>query len=109
LASAFARGIAFEDGRRQEVDMRELGENLKLSRRRILISALGSTSVLAGMTRWAEAAMKMPQSVVHYQATPNAGQECGNCIQFAAPNACKLVDGDITPTGWCRLWTKKAA
>lgn len=89
--------------------MRELGEEMKLSRRRVLISALGSTSAFAGMTRWTQAGVKVPQNVVHYQSTPKDSQDCGNCNQFAAPNACKLVDGDITPTGWCRLWTKKAA
>jgi hypothetical protein len=26
-----------------------------------------------------------------------------------APNGCKLVDGEIAPTGWCALWVKKAA
>jgi len=25
-----------------------------------------------------------------------------------APNGCKMVDGEIAPTGWCALWVKKA-
>ena len=89
--------------------MREPCEKFKLSRRSVLISALGSTSMLAGMDNLAEAGPKVPQSAVHYQPTPKDGQDCQHCYQFAAPNGCKLVDGDIAPTGWCRLWVKKAA
>jgi High potential iron-sulfur protein len=89
--------------------MRKIREKLELTRRSILISAVGSTSVLAGMTNWAQAGAKIPQSAVYYQRSPKDGQECQHCAQFAGPNACKLVDGDISPTGWCRLWVKKAA
>jgi hypothetical protein len=41
--------------------------------------------------------------------TAKDGQECDECAHFSAPGACKLVDGSISPHGWCRLWTKKAA
>ena len=87
--------------------MQDHFEKINLSRRSILISAVGSTSLLAGATRWAEAEVKVPQSAVHYQPSPKDGQDCQHCYQFAAPNACKLVAGDITPIGWCRLWVKK--
>jgi len=26
-----------------------------------------------------------------------------------APGSCKLVAGDISPNGWCRLYVKKSA
>ena len=84
-------------------------DKLKPSRRSVLISAIGSTSLLAGTTRWAKAEFKAPQSAVHYQQTANEGHSCANCRQFMAPQACKLVDGEIAPTGWCRLWAKKTA
>jgi hypothetical protein len=87
--------------------MRELGLARKLSRRTLLISVAGSTSMLAGTLRWAEAGTKASQSAVHYQNTPQNGQDCAHCYQFMAPNSCKLVDGDVNPTGWCRLWVKK--
>jgi len=63
--------------------------------------------MLAGTLRWAEAATKVSQSAVHYQNAPQNGQDCGHCSQFMAPSSCKLVDGNINPTGWCRLWVKK--
>jgi hypothetical protein len=87
--------------------MQDRCQNLGLSRRSVLVSAIGSTSLLAGMTRWAEAETKVPQSAVHYQTTAKDGQDCQHCYHFAAPQACKMVDGDIAPTGWCRLWVKK--
>ena len=37
------------------------------------------------------------------------GKQCDGCNFFVAPNACKMVDGEIAPTGWCALWVKKAA
>ena len=84
-------------------------EPSKLTRRSVLISAAGSASLVAGMTRWAEAEAKVPQSAVHYQTMPRDGQDCGHCYQFVAPHSCKFVDGDIAPTGWCGLWVHKTA
>jgi High potential iron-sulfur protein len=35
------------------------------------------------------------------------GQQCSNCSLFQEPNACTLVDGEISPAGWCKFWVKK--
>ena len=54
-------------------------------------------------------AKKLPKASVQYQAQPKGEQKCGKCINFIAEsNACKLVDGPISPDGWCSLWAKKA-
>ena len=46
---------------------------------------------------------------VQYQAKPKGEQRCDNCINFIAESkTCKLVDGQISPEGWCSLWAKKA-
>ena len=55
-----------------------------------------------------EAQAKIAQTAVHYQATPKDDHQCDGCNFFVAPNSCKMVDGDIAPTGWCALWVKKA-
>jgi hypothetical protein len=55
-----------------------------------------------------QAQAKIAQTAVHYQATPKDGKQCDGCNFFVAPNGCKLVDGEIAPTGWCALWAKKA-
>ncbi|MEO6353273.1 MAG: hypothetical protein ABIO19_09585 [Burkholderiaceae bacterium] len=55
------------------------------------------------------ASNKVSQASVQYQAQPKGEQKCSGCLNFfAESNTCKLVDGQISPEGWCSLWTKKA-
>ena len=83
-----------------------------LSRRTIVlfgsVCAAGSISVF-GRMREAHAA-KYPQTspVVLYQPSPKDGHQCDGCTLFQAPAACQIVDGTISPAGWCKLWAKKA-
>jgi hypothetical protein len=52
---------------------------------------------------------KVSQASVQYQAQPKGEQNCSGCINFIADSkSCKLVDGQISPNGWCILWAKKA-
>jgi len=52
---------------------------------------------------------KVSQASVQYQTQPKGEQKCGVCQNFIAEsNACKLVEGQISPEGWCVLWIKKA-
>lgn len=54
------------------------------------------------------ASKKAPQASVHYQAKPKGEQKCSTCLNFiAGSNTCKVVDGQISPEGWCSLWVKK--
>ena len=87
--------------------MRKTNEKPGVSRRTVLIAAAGAAPLLA--LTGGEAQAKLAQAAVKYQTTPKDGHQCDGCIQFVAPNACKLVDGDISPTGWCSLWVKKPA
>jgi hypothetical protein len=50
---------------------------------------------------------KVPQSTAGYQNSPNNGQSCSACMHFAPPSSCALVDGTISPQGWCKLFAKK--
>lgn len=57
----------------------------------------------------ASAPIKVAQTTVQYQAQPKDGQKCADCLHFVAEsNTCKLVEGQISPEGWCTLWAKKA-
>ena len=78
-----------------------------VSRRTVLLAAAGAVPVLTLMSGAAEA--KMTQAAVKYQPDPKDGHQCDGCNFWVAPNACKMVDGEIAPTGWCALWVKKAA
>jgi High potential iron-sulfur protein len=90
-----------------EAIMKNRSETGGMSRRTVLVAAAGAVPALALMTDAAEA--KMTQAAVKYQADPKDGKQCDACNFFVAPNACKQVDGDIAPTGWCLLWVKKPA
>ncbi|MDP1644697.1 MAG: hypothetical protein Q8L71_04220 [Thiobacillus sp.] len=52
---------------------------------------------------------KVSQASVQYQTQPKGEQKCGGCLHFIAEsNTCKLVEGQISPDGWCILWAQKA-
>jgi len=81
----------------------------RISRRMVLTGtalALGAVATAATVT-CASAQQKISQADAKYQASPKNGQQCDGCVQFQAPNACKLVDGTISPTGWCQLFAAK--
>jgi len=50
---------------------------------------------------------KIAPAVAHYQAIPKGKATCENCSSFVSPSACKVVSGDIAPTGWCMLYAAK--
>ncbi|MGO9768757.1 MAG: high potential iron sulfur protein [Roseiarcus sp.] len=78
-----------------------------VNRRTVLLAAAGAAPLLAMGARAAMAA-GLPQSAVSYQASPKDGKQCDGCNLFVAPASCKSVAGTIAPTGWCKLWVKKA-
>jgi hypothetical protein len=81
--------------------------SMEFSRRSLLrgVAAAGSATALAVSV---EAAMaKTAQSAVAYQTSPNGDRSCAICTNFQPPSDCKLVEGPISPGGWCKLWAKK--
>jgi len=83
--------------------------NGRASRRRVLAGGVAvlAAGTVAGM-RAAQAQTKLAQSAVQYQETPKNGQKCSTCVNFVAPNACKIVSGNISPDGWCMVYAPKA-
>ncbi|MFN2309010.1 MAG: high-potential iron-sulfur protein [Gammaproteobacteria bacterium] len=52
---------------------------------------------------------KMSQVQSRYQDYPQGNQQCGNCSNFIdKDNTCKVVQGQVSPQGWCTLWIKLA-
>lgn len=52
---------------------------------------------------------KSSQASVQYQDQPKGDQKCDGCLHFIAEsNTCKVVEGQISPNGWCILWIQKA-
>jgi hypothetical protein len=54
------------------------------------------------------------KAMAKYQEKPHGSQECDGCMQFipgktsAADGTCKIVQGSISPKGWCMNFTPKS-
>ena|SRR5437763_16081347 len=87
--------------------------NSALSRRNLLRGATlfaGGVAIVAGsLARAAAQAGKMTQQAAAYQNGPKNGQKCLDCSFFIQPSSCKLVEGTISPVGWCKFYAKKAS
>jgi len=82
----------------------------RMSRRAVLAGAalaLGATAA-ATWDRQAAAQQKISQTDAKYRGAPNGDQRCQACLNFQPPNACKFVQGDISSSGWCQLFTPKS-
>lgn len=50
---------------------------------------------------------KSSQAQAQYQGHPKGDQKCGKCLNFVAgSNTCKVVEGQVSPDGWCMFWVK---
>jgi hypothetical protein len=81
-----------------------------VSRRVMLASAALSLGAATAATVVSQAAaqQKISQADAKYQATPKGDQRCDVCVNFQPPNACKFVEGNISPSGWCQLFAAKS-
>ena len=82
----------------------------RVSRRDFLYIAAAGGGAVVGLglvSSPALAAGKLPQAAVKYQPTPKGKQQCDNCSLWQPPSSCKLVQGPISPTGWCVLYKPK--
>lgn len=77
-----------------------------ISRRGVLGGAAVAAGIGAGLVS-TSAYAKTSQADAKYQDKPNGSSMCSTCAQFEAPSSCKLVDGSISPNGWCMLYTPK--
>ena len=82
-----------------------------VSRRALLQGGAGTTGaaiILGATPNSASAVVKLSQKVAAYQDHPNGDKHCGKCVQFQPPTACKLVDGTVSPEGYCRFFVPAA-
>ena len=77
----------------------------KRSRRNVMRSLAGgvSTGLLLRIAP-ADASEKMTRAQAQYQDTPNGIYSCGLCTLFERPNACKVVEGEVSKDGWCKAF-----
>ena len=48
---------------------------------------------------------KLSQAAAKYQDTPHGNEVCAGCPYFVQPDGCGVVEGKISPAGWCPIWT----
>jgi len=57
---------------------------------------------------------KSTKTAMHYQDTPNDGMQCAGCKFFTpgsdanAEGSCAIVDGSISPHGYCIAFSAKS-
>jgi hypothetical protein len=88
------------------------------SRRQLIKAATGLAAMalvpLSLVSRSAGAA-KLAKADVKYQDRPKAGKDCDDCLQFVpgatakAAGTCKIVEGRVSPHGYCLAFTPKPA
>ena len=86
---------------------------LDISRRRLIggaaLFAGAAGAVLIGVAAGpAAAASKASQKAAGYRNKPLGKAQCDNCGVWQPPASCKLVDGQISPSGWCNLYNSKS-
>jgi hypothetical protein len=76
-----------------------------LSRRRLIATTAGATSIMAlAPLSKARAVEKMTQQQALYQDSPKDIMMCATCTLFEPPKTCKVVEGDVSPSGWCKAF-----
>ena len=84
-----------------------IAKSALLRRRSVLqlaVGAAGTATFLSISPNTAIAAPKISKAAVAYQDQPNGDKRCDKCAQFQAPDACKVVEGPISPQGSCRIF-----
>jgi hypothetical protein len=87
-----------------------------MSRRTFVANAI-VLPALAGLliAETSTAQAKASQAQFKYQSTPNNGHKCSQCRFFVAGKTatangtCQIVEGSISPNGWCTAWAKKSS
>jgi hypothetical protein len=78
------------------------------SRRALLQRTTGVIATVVALSTGggsASATIKISKEAVGYQDHPDGDKRCEKCLQFVAPASCKMVDGPISPQGFCRIFT----
>lgn len=88
---------------------RQTFRTLDVSRRGLLrgVALVAGGGALLATTSAAAAQAKLTQKAANYQPTPKGNARCNNCSQWLQPADCKVVQGPVSPTGWCSVYAAK--
>ncbi|MGD0640915.1 MAG: twin-arginine translocation signal domain-containing protein [Roseiarcus sp.] len=83
----------------------------ELSRRNLLQGVACAAAGVAVIATTNSALAKKPkktQADVAYQDNPHGDERCDNCDPFIPPNGCKTVEGTVSASGWCKIYSAKS-
>lgn len=78
-----------------------------VSRRVLLGYGAAFTATMLGGADGVRAQQKRSKEDVQYQESPKDDQKCADCRFFIEGGSCQLVEGEISPNGWCMLFQPK--
>jgi hypothetical protein len=64
----------------------------------------GAIGMVSAPARTRAAGEKLSKQQAEYQDSPKGIQMCATCTLFEAPHSCKVVEGDVSPNGWCKAY-----
>ena len=80
-------------------------DHLNRSRRRMIRAIfMGIPAAMLLRILRARASEKMTRQQAEYRDTPDGIYSCAMCTLFEKPNACKVVEGEISSDGWCKAF-----
>jgi hypothetical protein len=74
------------------------------SRRDVVCAALSSVVAAVAGVETGHASDKMTREQAQYQDQPKGISMCATCTLFEPPKSCKVVEGDVSPEGWCKAF-----
>lgn len=91
-----------------------MNDRQKFSRRDVIkIAVLAAATPLVAATVSEAQAAKATKAMMQYRDKPKGKQDCAGCLQFIpgksakANGTCKVVEGSISPHGWCLAYAPK--
>src|SRR5262249_25643669 len=82
----------------------QVQRNGRVNRRAWILAALSAAASIDRASVAALAAEKMSKAEAEYQDGPKDIRMGATCTLFEPPRACKVVEGDVSPTGWCKAF-----
>jgi hypothetical protein len=87
--------------------------SFRRSRRGLLRAIAGLAGVAGGLAFEASAQDAKPKAAmkkyskerVGYRDQPYEGRTCAKCVLYAGDGNCAIVEGQVSPDGWCMQWT----
>jgi hypothetical protein len=73
----------------------------------VALAAVGGSPPPAAADETLPEQDRIKKADAKYQDQPKGQQRCEICLQFLPPATCKIVQGPVTPHGWCQFFAAR--